>query len=486
MLIRVAVVCESAALRRRAERLAALPDAVVESGARSLRELGDLPDGILVERALLEPDMPAAIRRVVDTPERPALVVLAEREDQHQRAALLAAGAAAVLPVGLSDDELQSTLATIFYRQRDERTARDFGPDARPQLDDFATANPAMQELHATALKVADSDTSLLILGETGTGKEWLARAIHNHGARATAPFVPVNCAAIPEALLESEFFGHERGAFTGALRARRGHFELAHRGTLFLDEIGDLPASVQAKLLRVLQEHEIQPVGAERTLRVDVRVIAATNRDLAADVDDGRFRRDLYYRLGVVTLYIPPLRDRREDIPDLVRGCLAWFSARLRRPVREVDPAALNALVAYGWPGNVREMFNVIERAVLLCAGNRLGLGDLPEEVARGRRRLVTESGPRNTPLPPVWIDRPWRVVRSQALAELERRYLSELLRATSGRVGQAARRAGMDPRSLFEKMRKHGLRRSDFQPEGEESDVEPPIGGGESGGFD
>jgi two-component system, NtrC family, response regulator AtoC len=304
MLIRVAVVCDAAALRRRAERLAALPDAVVVSGPRSLRDLGDVPDAVLVERSLLDPDPVAAIRRVTDAPERPALVVLAEREDQHQRAMLLAAGAAAVLPVGLSDDEISSTLATIFYRHRDERTAREFGPDARPKLADFDTGTPAMRDLHDTALKVADTDTSLLVLGDTGTGKEWLARAIHNHGPRAASPFVPVNCAAIPEALLESEFFGHERGAFTGALRARRGHFELAHRGTLFLDEIGELPASVQAKLLRVLQEHEIQPIGAEKSMKVDVRVIAATNRDLAAEVEAGRFRRDLYYRLTTASAW--------------------------------------------------------------------------------------------------------------------------------------------------------------------------------------
>jgi DNA-binding NtrC family response regulator len=187
-----------------------------------------------------------------------------------------------------------------------------------------------------------------------------------------------------------------------------------------------------------------------------------------------------------VVTLFIPPLRDRRDDIPALVKSCLELFAVRLRRTVRDVDPPALAALVAYAWPGNVREMFNVMERAVLLCPGDRLTLTDLPEEVARGRRRLVTDAGPRNTPLPPVWIDRPWRVVRSQALQELERRYLTELLRATGGRVGQAARRAGMDPRSLFEKMRKHGLRKSDFHPAGEDPEAEPPIGGGKSGSFD
>jgi transcriptional regulator with GAF, ATPase, and Fis domain len=317
--------------------------------------------------------------------------------------------------------------------------------------------------------RVKDSGSSLLILGETGVGKERLARAIHAESPRGGGAFVPVNCGALPEGLLESELFGHEEGAFTGATRGRRGRFELAHGGTLFLDEIGEMPVHLQVKLLRALQEHEIQPLGGERSIPVDVRLMAASNRDLAVATERGEFRKDLYYRLGVVTLVLPPLRERREDIPELAESYVDHFRAVLGRETETLRPEALEALIAYEWPGNVRELINVIERAVLLCDGPEIGLEHLPEGIAR--------RGAGGTTLPPLLLDgeaeelprtllaRPWREVRRDALARLERAYLGGLLEETKGRIGETARRAGMEPRSLYEKMRRHGLAKEDFR---------------------
>ena len=279
-----------------------------------------------------------------------------------------------------------------------------------------------------------------------------------------------VNCSAFPETLLDSELFGHAKGAFTGAARARRGHFELAHRGTIFLDEIAELPLHLQVKLLRVLEERRIQPLGTERSIAVDVRVIAATNRDLEIEVQEKRFRADLFYRLNVVSLTLPPLRERREDIPELVESYLDHYRARLRSDVIGVDSDALAALAAYDWPGNVRELINAIERAVLMATAPRISLADLPDSIQRFAPAAQAPDGDRGLAASVArdgqsWGDRPWRVVRKRVLEEAERRYLSEVLALSSGRISEAARRAGMAPRSLFEKMRRYGLRKEDFR---------------------
>jgi DNA-binding NtrC family response regulator len=468
MLIHASIVAETPALRERIARLVAHPDVIVAEArsARRDRLEQESPDLVLITRAELAAPIDQAVRRLIDLPERPAVIVLVAREDPEERAALLGLGCRAVLYLGLVDEALTSTLSTLIQRLQEEvlDRARLRGLESAPRLDDLVSSSPVMRNVKTTARRVATTDTALLVLGETGVGKEWLARAIHAAGSRTAGPFVAVNCAAVPEHLLESEFFGHERGAFTGAVRSRRGHFELAHRGTLFLDEIGELPLHLQAKLLRVLQEHTIQPVGSERSVAVDLRIVAATNRDLAADHKAGRFRSDLFYRLSVVTVTIPPLRDRREDIPVLVEACRKHFTQALRRPVHGVDPAALAALTAYAWPGNVREMFNVMERAVLLCHGEAVTLADLPDDVARPRRPGEVEraGGPS---LSDGWLERPWKAVRAEALDLLERAYFTELLRRTSGRIGEAARKSEMDSRSLFEKLRRHGIRKETFR---------------------
>jgi len=320
--------------------------------------------------------------------------------------------------------------------------------------------------------RVVKTDVPLLILGETGVGKERLARAIHAEGPRSAGPFITVNCGALPETLLESELFGHEEGAFTGAVRSRRGWFELAHRGTIFLDEIGELANHLQVKLLRVLQEHEIQRIGSEKSFKVDVRVMAATNRDLEEEIESGYFRKDLYYRLSVMTLTIPPLKDRIEDIPVLVESYIKYLRPRIGCEVFGISDEAQEALEQYLWPGNVRELINVIERAMLLCNDTEITLLDLPTNISGKSEGTTMNSASLLHPpdlgnLQEEWLQKPLQEVRKEVLEKFEHSYLSGLLRLTNGRVGETAKRAGIQSRSLFDKMQRLGLRKEDFKPE-------------------
>ncbi|MBE0567924.1 MAG: sigma 54-interacting transcriptional regulator, partial [Krumholzibacteria bacterium] len=392
MLIRVLVAVRTVPLRdrllgilSRLERV--MPTAAEAGGApplwSSLHE-GDL-DMVLIERSRLPSDPGTWIAGVRALPEQPEVIVLTERENAAERAALLAAGGLAVLNAGLADADLESALAAFVARRRGEGM-QILGVEPqlpRSSLQDFVSRSESMQQFMATARRVVNSASSLLVLGETGVGKERLARAIHQDGPRGSGPFLAVNCGALPETLLESELFGHERGAFTGATRARRGYFELAHGGTIFLDEIAEMPLHLQVNLLRVLEDRRVQRLGAESGLSVDVRIMAATNRDLEEEVRARRFRADLYYRLAVVSLTLPPLRQRREDVPDLVDNYLHHFSRALGRPAAAVQPDAMAALVRYDWPGNVRELINVVERAVLLAPHAEIGPADLPRAIA-------------------------------------------------------------------------------------------------------
>ncbi len=433
-------------------------------------------------RAPEDAPTPADTRKLVDAlaalPERPGLIVLHPGDDARAHAALLAAGCVAVLFAGISDAGLAEALAALFERRRTNSLGRLTARPHRPEPEPMISASAAMQTLLTTVRRVAVADTPVLLLGETGVGKERIAQLLHAWSPRSRGPFVAVNCAAIPSELFESELFGHERGAFTGAARARRGHFELAHGGTLFLDEIGEVPLALQAKLLRVLQDRRIRPLGGDRELVVDVRVVAATNRDLRNYMEAGGFRRDLYYRLGVVELEVPPLRERPQDVCELAERYAAHFAARLGRVVGPIDADALAALESYAWPGNVRELVNVIERAVLLSLGPSIALIDLPVAIARSDREPELSEPPNpmvhalplrdaDTPvqLPHEWLDQPWKHVRERLLFEGERAYLIGLLRASGGRIGACARQAGIAERSLFEKMKRHGLRKEDFR---------------------
>ncbi|NQT53129.1 sigma-54-dependent Fis family transcriptional regulator [bacterium] len=477
MLVRAVIWVDDVKLRRDLRQALAQPNIIVRtlSGRdrfweRAARETCDL---LVISRATLPEPASSTVRQLCSLPESPEVVVLMDEEDSSVRASLLAAGCKAVLHSRLALDQLVALLAAVVEERREEAD-RQFavGRDvARPRLTDFVSSSATMRAFMMMASRVVHTDTALLLLGETGVGKERLARAIHAEGPRAQGPFVTVNCGALPEALLESELFGHEEGAFTGATRTRRGRFEVAHGGTIFLDEIGDLPFHLQVKLLRALQEHEVQPVGSEAPIQVDVRVMAATNRDLHAAVADGEFRRDLYYRLSVVTLTIPPLRERVEDIPELVESYLDYFRPRVGVDVEGITDEALDALCHYDWPGNVRELINVIERATLLCCGDEIGVEDLPESIGSPASRqpaglLLGPNGSSIEELPEEWLERPLADVRADVVAGLERAYLTGLLRATSGSVGETARRAGIQPRSLYDKMKQHGLRKEDFKP--------------------
>lgn len=283
---------------------------------------------------------------------------------------------------------LEIVLGKAFERESLREQNRFLQTEIESRRIDIITENPAMKELLQLAQRAAGSNSTILLLGESGTGKEVAARAVHQWSPRAGHPFVVVNCVAIPEQLLESELFGHERGAFTGAHQLKKGKFEVADRGTIFLDEIGEIPPSIQAKLLRVLQDHEFERVGSTRSMKADIRVIAATNSDLEKAVKEGRFREDLYYRLNVVCLHLPALRERKEDIPVLVDHFLGKYAAELKKPPKRLSPEALDRLSSYHWPGNVRELENVIERAMVLSGSKQIGQEDLPPQITSGPRR--------------------------------------------------------------------------------------------------
>jgi DNA-binding NtrC family response regulator len=312
----------------------------------------------------------------------------------------------------------------------------------RYQLGDILSKSPRMQAIFDLVRRVADLKSTVLILGESGTGKELIAGALHDLGGRRDRPYVHVACTALAETLLESELFGHEKGSFTGAHTRKIGKFEQAEGGTILLDEIGDITPKLQLDLLRVLEEKSFFRVGGAEEIRVDVRIIAATNRDLEQAVREGAFREDLYYRLNVVNIHLPPLRERREDIPLLVRHFLRRFAAEFDAPPREVSDAALEVLVGWEWPGNVRELENAVERAIVTCPGEVLG-----PECFKFLPRIIPEAE--------------WNVPTDLSLEEMEKRVIPAVLRRTGGNVKRAAEVLGIDRSTLYDKMRRYGLRR-------------------------
>ena len=327
--------------------------------------------------------------------------------------------------------------------------------ELRQQLDAryaMVGESPALQRLREEIRQAAPSNGRVLIFGENGTGKELVARAIHAQSQRAAGPFVEVNCAAIPEELIESELFGHTKGAFTGAHATRKGKFELADGGTLFLDEIGDMSLKTQAKVLRALQEQRVEPVGGSGSVDVDVRVIAATNKDLEAEIRGGRFREDLYFRLNVIPFQVPPLRDRREDIPLLVRHFMQVLSAEHGRKAREVVPDALEALARLPWPGNVRELRNILERLVIMTPGERIELQHLPTTLASSlsaRPPAADESSPAASGDGTLLAAR----------EAFERRYILERYRECGGNMSRTAESLGVERSNLYRKMKAFGL---------------------------
>jgi len=357
------------------------------------------------------------------------------------------AGAVDYVPKPFDNDEIRIVIERALDRTRLERDHRMLLERVQREqgLGALVGTGPAMRKIFETIHKIAETDLTVLIRGESGTGKELVAQAIHDRSSRAKRPFVAVNCAAMSRELVESELFGHERGSFTGADSRRIGRFEAASGGSIFLDEIGDMPAETQAKVLRVLQERALERVGSNATIRVDTRVIAATHRDLEGDVQSGRFREDLYYRLRVVEIVVPPLRERVEDIPALSSKLLADLAQRLGRKPIAISPAALAALSRHRFPGNVRELRNVLERAAVLASGPSIEPDDL---------------GLIESVVTPAEAARSFADAKRAAAAEFERNYLLAALQRHGGNVSRTAEAIGMVRQSLQQKMRELGLR--------------------------
>ena len=337
--------------------------------------------------------------------------------------------------------------------------------DERLDLGGIVGGSPAMQQIFKAVGKVAGTDLTVLLRGESGTGKELVARAVHENSRRKGRPFVPVNCAAIPRELLESELFGHEKGAFTGAAAARRGRFEQADGGTVFLDEVGDMHLSLQTKLLRVLQDRRIERLGGEGSIPVDVRIVAATNQDLESAVSTRAFREDLFYRLNVVTIHLPPLRDRREDIPALVAHFLAAFAREQQTGPKVFSADALELLSAYRWPGNVRELENVIKRTAALTPGSMVLPDQLPDAIRKGARAEDLAAAPEEFPV--AWMrgeiarhkDTLDGRLHAHFVACVERPLLTLVLRRTGGNQVQAAELLGINRNTLRKRMRELGV---------------------------
>ncbi|HWZ87868.1 MAG TPA: sigma-54 dependent transcriptional regulator, partial [Polyangiaceae bacterium] len=361
-----------------------------------------------------------------------------------------------------SNDEVVLTVTKAAERRRlvDRALLLERRLEQMEKFGELIGNSPAMQEVYRLAIGVAPTSSTVLILGESGTGKELTARAIHGHSARLNNPFVAVNCSAIPVDLVESELFGHVRGAFTGATATRAGLFESADHGTLFLDEVGDLPPLAQVKLLRALQEGEVKRVGSNETRTVDVRVVAATNVDLRSRISAGRFREDLFYRLNVVPISLPALRERREDIPLLAYHFLQKYASRSGSQVKKISPEAMRLLSAQRWPGNVRELENAVEHAVVFCRDDTM----TPAELPFGRSASVGPAEANGAagvdPAAQGLFDLPYREAKERSLEAFETAYFTGLLARTQGNVSEAARQAGLDRSNFRRAVKRAGVR--------------------------
>ena len=323
------------------------------------------------------------------------------------------------------------------------------------RYDRIIGKNHKMQEIYQLIQSLKDIDSTVMITGETGTGKGLLANTIHLNSHRKDGSFITVDCGAIPETLLESELFGYEKGAFTGAIRRRLGKFELAHKGTIFLDEIGDVPLHIQQKLLRILQERRFERLGAESSVEVDVRVVTATNKDLKKMVEDGTFREDLFYRLNIIPIHLPPLRERMDDLVLLITHFMEKYREKLQRDVRTISQDAINSMMRYHWPGNIREMENLMERAIIMTPGKDITKIDIPGER---RNKDIYSFGKIDTNLP-------LKQVKKEIIEQVERKYIAEMLKRHRGNINLVARQSKIDNKTLYEKMRQYNYSKEEFK---------------------
>jgi len=437
---------------------------VAESGAAALEALADAPfDLVLTDLALGRGASGLdVLRHAKELRPETAIVMITAHGNEKIAVEAMKAGAEDYVPKPFDNDEIRMVVARALARTqlvREHRLLLD-RIDRELRFENLIGAGPAMRRVFETIQKVAETDLTVLVRGESGTGKELVAQALHQRSPRRARPFVAVNCAAISRELVESELFGHEKGAFTGADARRIGRFEAASGGTIFLDEIGDMPPETQAKVLRVLQERSLERVGSTKPVPVDVRVVAATHRDLEAEVRKGRFREDLYYRLVVVEIALPPLRARPEDVPALADRFLAQLAERLGRAPRRLSAAALARLAAHAWPGNVRELRNVIEQAAVLATGHEIE----PDDLRLGG--VAGASGPSAEGAAPAsgGDGASFSDAKRRATERFERDYLLAALRRHGGNVSRTAESIGMVRQSLQQKIRELGLRDADW----------------------
>ncbi len=399
-------------------------------------------DAVLMDVRMAKMDGMEAFRRIhAICPELPVIIMTAYSSVDDAVEAIRH-GAHDYLTKPLDFDRLRLALERALDHKRVARSRQESGRVEGELKTDIVSSSRSMAELLEMIGYVAPTEATVLITGESGTGKELVAETLHANSLRSRKPLVKVNCAALAESLLESELFGHEKGSFTGADRRRDGRFVQADGGTLFLDEIGETSQAMQVKLLRVLQEQELQRVGGEETLQVDVRVIAATNRDLEKEVAEGAFREDLYYRLNVVTLFVPPLRQRKDDIPMLVEYFVEKFAVKNRRVVESVTAECLSCLQNYSWPGNVRELENAIERGIILMRGDQLTERSLPLSIQKQREKEGASTFPPDSPA---------------TLHEAEKMMILQTLEETRGNKSEAARRLGITRKTLQNKLQKY-----------------------------
>jgi len=426
--------------------------ALAEGGAEAIEALKREPfDLIVTDLRMREVDGLAVLRAAKEHSPQTVVLVITAFASTETAVEAMKLGAYDYITKPFKMDEIKLTIANALERKRlqDENQALKRQLRRERGFENFVGRNPQMLDIFATIRKTADSLSTVLITGESGTGKELVAHALHEESPRRSGPFVSVNCGAIPETLMESEFFGHLKGAFTGAVASTTGLFSAASGGTLFLDEITEVPHSVQVKLLRAIQEREVRRVGDTRDVKVDVRLIAASNRDVAKAVAGGMLREDLFYRLNVIPIHIPPLRERPEDIPLLVAHFIKKIAAELGKVVRGVTPEALAILEGYRWPGNIRELENVIERALVLGSGEMLDADALPADLRR----------PRDVQDVPVEI--PEGGLDLQAtLDQIEQRYIQMALARTAGVQTRAAELLRVSFRQLRYKLQKYGTR--------------------------
>lgn len=429
---------------------------VASSGTEAQEALARAPYDLLVTD-LVMPDMDGIVLAGWARERLPRLAILVITAHATIETALRATreGACDYIPKPFGMEEFEVAVARSLELGRlREENAQLKSRAGGLALEAVIGQSQAMRRLRELVARIADSDASVLLTGESGTGKELIARQIHEVSGRRARPFVPLDCAALPETLLESELFGAERGSFTGAVATRQGVFEIASRGTLFLDEISNLPLSMQVKLLRVLQERTIRRLGGASQIDVDVRLIAASNRDLALLVHERRFREDLYYRLNVVHIVIPPLRERESDIALLAQSFTQTLAAHHKRQVQGVSSAAMMLLERYQWPGNVRELHNVLERAVLLTESNQVMPADLPT--------MLIDASPTGAPLGD------FSTAKRRMILEFEVTYLRNMLQQTGGNISRAAALAGLQRTALHRLLLRHGLRAEDYRHAG------------------